>query len=92
MAEKKSKEKQKEPEKVLKMYAGPSIRKYGLVSGTVYIDFPTNVEEAIKEYPEIKSLFILVDKDFAKNKEKFKTSGSKENLILKRILEKLGGK
>lgn len=92
MAEKKTKEKVKETvTAVPKMYIGPSIRKYGLIPGTIYTGFTGNVEAAVKEYPEITSLFVAVDKDFVKNKEKIKTKGTKENLILKRLVKKVGG-
>lgn len=91
MAEKKVK---KEPEKAfLKMYIGPAIRKYGLISGTVYEDLSLgNVQAAIEDYPEIKELFINIDNNFAKNKNNIKISGTKENVFYKKLLKKLGGK
>lgn len=89
MAEKK---KIKEEKTSSKMYIGPGIRKYGLVPGTVYMDYPSNVLEAIKEYPEISQLFLVIDEKFVENKGKVKEEGTKENILFKKILKKLGGK
>ena len=93
MAERKEKPKEIVKEKVSKMYLGPSIRKYGLTTNTVYLgDFPSNVEDAIKEFPEITSLFLEVNSEFALNKGKVVKTGTRENILFNRILKKLGGK
>ena len=91
MAEKKQKEIKDKP--VKQMYIGPSIKKYGLNSGTIFEgEHPNNVKAAKEEYPEIISLFINVNKDFPLKKTNVKTPGTKENVLYKAILKKLGGK
>ena len=93
MAERKEKPKEIVKEKVSKMYLGPAIRKYGLTTNTVYLgDFPSNVEDAIKEFPEITSLFLEINSEFALNKGKVVKTGTRENILFNRILKKLGGK
>lgn len=91
MAEKKIK---KEPEKIfLKMYIGPTIKNYGLTHGIVYENLSfENIQLAIKNYPEIKELFIDIDKNFTKNKNNINILGTKENIFYKKLLKKLGGK
>lgn len=93
MAEKKEKAKEIVKEKASKIYLGPSIRKYGLMTNTVYLgDFPLNVENAIKEFPEITSLFIEINSEFALKKGNIVRAGTRENILFNRILKKLGGK
>lgn len=93
MAEKKEKAKEIVKEKTSKMYLGPSIRKYGLLTNTVYLgDFPSNIEEAIKEFPEIAPLFVEINSEFAIKKGNVVKTGTKENILFNRILKKLGGK
>lgn len=95
MAEKKVKSKEDEKvenKKVSKMYLGPSIKKYGINSGSVYQgEFPSNVKKAIEEYPEIKELFVEIDNNFYKNKGNINKTGTRENIFLKKLMKKLGG-
>lgn len=95
MAEKKVKEAQLKTEKISikQMYIGPSIKKYGIASGTIYDgEFPSNMAEAVKEFPEIKFLFVNIDKELAYKKSNLNKKGTKENITFKAILKKLGGK
>ncbi|MCF2639390.1 MAG: hypothetical protein SOR11_07390 [Fusobacterium sp.] len=93
MAERKEKAKEIVKEKASKIYLGPSIRKYGLMTNTVYLgDFPSNVEEAIKEFPEIAPLFIEINSEFALKKGNIVKAGTRENILFNKILKKLGGK
>lgn len=93
MAEKKNKETQLKNKNETKIYIGPSIKKYGLSSGAIYKgELPENVKEAIKEYKEIEILFIPVDTNLALKKRNLKTPGTKENIIYKALLKKIGGK
>ena len=86
MAERKEKPKET-VKKISKMYLGPSIRKYGMTN-TVYLgDFPSNVEEAIKEFPEIKSLFLEINSEFTLNKGKVVKAGTRENILFNIIKE-----
>ena len=85
----------KQPENIIlkRMYVGPVIKKYGLTTGTVYEDINVgNIKTAIEKYPEIKELFVEIDKDFAKNKGNINILGTRENIFYKKLLKKLGGK
>lgn len=83
---------EKEKKDIPKIYLGPTISKYGLTSGTTFIELSDNIKEVINEYPEISALFLSIDEKFAENKENIKKEGSRENILFKKILKKLGGK
>ena len=58
MAERKEKVKEIVKEKASKMYLGPSIRKYGLTTNTVYLgDFPSNVKRQLKNFLKLNLYF-----------------------------------
>ena len=77
---------------IKKMYIGPNIAKFGIASGTIYNGYPENVKAAIKEYKEIESLFIAIDDNFPTKKGNIKISGTRENILYKKIKELIGGK
>lgn len=77
---------------VKRMYIGPNIGKFGIASGTIYNGYPENVKAAIKEYKEIEALFIVIDDKFPTKKGNIKISGTKENILYKKIKELIGGK
>lgn len=68
------------------MYIGPSIRKLGLVSSSVYRGDASTIIEKLKEtYPLIGTLFVEI-KDITAAKARMDTQGSAEWLAAREIL------
>lgn len=86
-------EEKKEIKKIeKKMYLGPNLKKYGLITGQIYEGEPLNVKNAISKIKGLDSLFVKIDKDFPKIKERFSKKGTKENILYNEVLKQLGGK
>lgn len=75
-----------------KMYLGPNLKKYGLITGQIYEGEHLNVKNAISEIKGLDSLFVKIDKDFPKVKERIKQKGTKENILYNEALKEIGGK
>lgn len=75
------------------IYIGPTIKKYGLNSGNIFIgSLSENVQETLKEFPILKELFVPINEDFPLIKKNLKIEGTKENILYKKIIKELGGK
>lgn len=75
-----------------KMYLGPTIKKYGLTTGQIYEGEHSNVKSAILKIKGLNTMFVKIDKDFSKTKDRFSQKGTKENILYNEILKQLGGK
>lgn len=75
------------------IYIGPTIKKYGLNSGNIFIgSLSINIQETLKKFPILKELFVPIDENFPLIKKNIKTEGTKENILYKKIIKELGGK
>ena len=75
-----------------KMYLGPNLKKYGLITGQIYEGEHSNVKNAISEIKRLDNLFVKIDKNFPKVKERFAQKGTKENILYSQVLKQIGGK
>lgn len=79
-------EKGKNEKNISKIYIGPTIPKYNLQENTIFINkYPENVEVAIKEYPDVKSLMLNTKDITNRNQEIYK-------MLYKSLKEEIGGK
>lgn len=86
-------EEKKEIKKIeKKMYLGPNLKKYGITTGQIYEGEHSNVKDAISKIKGLDNLFVKIDKDFPKVKERFTQKGTKENILYNEVLKQLGGK
>lgn len=94
MANKTAKTEEKTLEKKVekRIYLGPNLKKYGLITGQIYEGEHLNVENAISKIKGLDILFIKIDKNFSKEKAKITQKGTKENIIYNEILKQTGGK
>lgn len=75
------------------IYIGPTIKKYGLNSGNIFIgSLSINIQETLKKFPILKELFVPINEDFPIVKKNLKIEGTKENILYKKIIKELGGK
>lgn len=75
------------------IYIGPTIKKYGLNSGNIFIgSLSINIQETLKKFPILKELFVPIDENFPLIKKNIKIEGTKENILYKKIIKELGGK
>lgn len=75
------------------IYIGPTIKKYGLNSGNIFIgSLSINIQETLKKFPILKELFVPINEDFPLIKKNIKIEGTKENILYKKIIKELGGK
>ena len=81
-------EEKKEIKKIeKKMYLGPNLKKYGITTGQIY-----EGEHSNGKIKGLDNLFVKIDKDFPKVKERFTQKGTKENILYNEVLKQLGGK
>lgn len=73
------------------MYLGPNLPNGQLFNGACYTDeVPEYVQEIYKNIPELKKLFVPIDKDFPKAKSKVEQEGTELNRLYNVVKEKQG--
>lgn len=72
-----------------KIYCGPNLPRYGLMSYQVFLgEYPGNVQEAIRDIPEIEHLIVEV-KELETLRRRIKESGTVEKLYYERVKGKV---
>lgn len=74
-----------------KIYLGPNIPKYSLVTGQVYIQEDALIKKVFEEYEELRGLFVPVDEYLGMIRANIKKPGTIENLIYNDIKNKING-
>ncbi|MBR8701158.1 hypothetical protein IX317_001844 [Fusobacterium sp. DD29] len=73
------------------IYLGPSIAKYGLVNGQIYIGKSDLVEVVLQEYPEARNLFVPIDEKLCEMKMRIAKHGTAENILFNELKSKING-
>lgn len=73
------------------IYLGPNLLKFGIINGQVYIGKDEIIKTVLNEYPEVKSLFVVVDDNLSLIKKQIRTPGTVENILFNEIKKKIDG-
>lgn len=80
----------KKKKDIPEIYIGPTIKKYGLNSGSIFVgNLPANIQDALEKFPIVKELFVPVDEYFSMAKKNLKKEGTRENILYKKIIKVL---
>ena len=72
------------------IYIGPTMKKYGLNSGSVFVgNLPANIQDALEKFPIVKELFVPADENFPVVKKNLKEEGTRVNILYKKIIKVL---
>ena len=65
------------------IYIGPTIKKYGLNSGNIFIgSLSINIQETLKKFPILKELFVPINEDFPIVKKNLKSRRNKRKYFI----------
>lgn len=89
--EKKEKKEEKKETTTPLIYLGPNLNKFGIINGQVYIGKSEIIKTALNEYPEAKTLFVIVDENLSLTKKQIRTPGTVENILFNKVKDKVNG-